>query len=265
MSDLFWLTLGQIFTHDRGHARRRRSVKSRLARLATFVLLLGGAYLLVSAQRSGALSVSDVQVAGTEHVRASDVVARSGLMGKSIFTIDAATAASAVESMPYVLSAEVRPGFLSGAVRIDVVERAPALRVIADGRSFLADNTGIVLEEAAGGPRLPVLELKDRKQLQPGEKLDGRQVAFALTLYGELASSIRPVVDRFIYSAASGYEIRSTAGWHAVIGDETQVGVKAEVLRQVLLRRGVQYVDVSSPSVPYYRAAKPDRSGDSQT
>lgn len=265
MSDIFWLTIGQLFTQDRSHARRHRSLKSRLARLTLFCLLLAGAYAAFTAQRSGALSVQDVQVTGAQAVKVQDVVARTDLIGKSVFNIDAAAASASVESIPYVASAEVKPGLLSTTVRVVVTERAPAIRVLAGGRYYLADNTGVVLEETQGGPHVPVLELKDRRPLQPGEKLDGRQVAFALTLYGELASSIRPVVDRITYTAAGGYEIVSSAGWQAVIGDDTQVGVKAEVLRQVLLRRGVQYVDVSSPSVPYYRATSPKPTGGART
>ena len=118
---------------------------------------------------------------------------------------------------------------------------------------YLVDDTGVVLEKVERQPRVPVLEMDDARRLTAGTRLDPDQVAFVLTLFSQLPVEVRPVVEKLTYDRALGYQLISSAGWRAILGDSSQIGVKSQVLRQVLAKKQVALVDVSAPATPYYR------------
>lgn len=260
MSALLWMTLGRLFARDRSPARRKLTWKGRLLRLLVMCVAAAALYGVYVIPRTPALKVQTVEVEGLQHLSKEEVVDRSGLVGRGLYAVRSHDVEGRLEAMSYVARATVDIG-LSTTVRVRIEERVPRLVWRSEKGTYLVDGTGVVLEKVAHSPRLPLLQSGSAEPLRRGDRLDSRQVAFVLTLFGELPADVRPVIEKLTYDKAVGYQLVSTAGWTAAIGDDTQVGVKTQVLRRVLKRKGVEFVDVSAPTSPYYRTAAARKSG----
>ncbi len=253
MPAIFWLTVGRLFMRDRSPVRRRLSWPQRIARFLAALIICGVGYAAYAIPRTEALQVQHVEVLGTDRLSREEVTARSGLAGASILRVPGDEAEARLEKLPYVASATVDSGW-STTVTVHVRERVPRLVWRSGGKAYLVDDSGMVLEEAPNNARLPVLDSPRGATPQLGGRVDPGVVGFALRLYSSLPPEVRPAANRLVYEDGRGYTLYSSAGWTAVIGDATQVGVKGEVLRRVLGRKAVSYVDVSNPATPYYRA-----------
>lgn len=260
-SGLFWMSVGRLLARERPAVRRRLTWKGRLLRLGLLLLLGATAYAVYAIPRTPALQVQMVEVEGVQALSAEDVIAETGLLGHSIFLVRSGPIERRLEQHPYVARATVEHG-LNSTVHVRIVERTPRLVWKSGGEMYVIDDSGVVLEKVTRRPRLPMLETAEEVTLVPGARIDTARVSFVLGLFSGLPVDVRPVTEKLVYRPESGYELVSTAGWSAIVGDESQVGVKAAVLRQVLTKPGVQFVDVSAPGNPYYRLHKPRSSQD---
>ncbi len=253
MARMFWLTVGALFARERRPAERRRAGRGRLSRTAGLLLVLlalVGSYL---APRTEALKVQRVQVEGADPGSVPEIRQKSGVIGESFWLVRAGDVEKRLEQLPYVSRANVDRGLFSTSVSIRIEERAAQAVWRNPSGAYLVDDTGLVLQKLVTTPRLPILEVADPRPLRPGEKVDASQIAFALALYDALPVELRPVAEKLKWDQGKGYQLVSSGGWTAVLGDATQSEVKLEVLRRVLARGGVTLVDVSSPTTPYYR------------
>lgn len=217
------------------------------------VVLCGyGAY---QAPRTAALQVQQVEVQGARQLTDAQVRQVTGLIGTPFWSLDTGEVEAKLERLPYVASATVSAGWSSTA-RVQLEERTAHVVWRNATGSYLVDVEGVVLEEAREGVQLPLLEVEDNRALVPGQILDARQLLFVLTLYSELPGSLQPGSARLRFDPVIGYSLVSRDGWTAVIGDASDIGVKAEILQRVLKRGKVSFVDVSSPTTPYYRTGK---------
>jgi len=258
MRRLFWLSVGRLFLREPRPVRARFTGFRLVLRGVLLLLLVVVGFAAYAAPRSSAFKVQHVLVEGTEQLSTEEVTRLSGVSGVSLWQALPATVEARLERAPYIARAEVDVG-LSRTVHIAVTERVPRAVWRTARAIYLVDETGYVIEEVSSTLRLPTIEIADAPALQVGEKVDAVHLVFLLTLYAELPDEVRPVVEKLTYSTATGYTLVSTAGWTAVLGDVERVGVKAQVLRQVLTRRRVTFVDVSSPTTPYYRTARSHR------
>ncbi len=252
MRRFFWVTVGRLFFREPRAVRAKRTGLRRVLRGVLLLVLVVTGYGVYAAPRSGTLKVQHVLVEGTEQLTTGEVARLSGVSGASLWNARPAKVEARLERVPYIARAEVHVD-LSRTVHIAVTERVPRAVWRTAAETYLVDETGYVIEEATSTSRLPTIEIADAPALRVGETIDGSHLVFLLTLYAELPDEVRPVVEKLTYSPGTGYTLVSTAGWMAVLGDAERVGVKAQVLQQVLERGRVTFVDVSSPTTPYYR------------
>lgn len=255
MPELFWMTVGRLLARDRSPARRKATWRVKVVRLTGVLLIALALYGVYAVPRIETLHVQTVLVEGTQRLTEQEIIDATGLVGRSILAVRSVPVEAQLERMPYVASAKVEHGW-SGTVRVLVEERTPRLVVASNNRMFLLDATGVVLEPVAGRSGFPVLEVESDALPQLGQKLAGDHVEYALRLFSELPPEVRDVAGKLSYRTELGYELTSTAGWTAILGDDTQLGVKAATLQQVVARKNVTLVDVSSPANPYYRKGK---------
>ncbi len=255
MARIFWTTLGRWLVRESSPVRTAPTWKSRIPRVLGVLLLIGCGYAAYQAPRTSALQVQSVEVAGVRHLTEAQVRQVAGLKGTPFWRVNSAEVEARLEQLPYIASATVTAGWSSTA-QVQLEERTAHVVWRNATGSYLVDAEGVVLEEAPEGVQLPVLEVEDDRALVPGQVLDARQLLFVLTLYSELPGSLQPGTARLKYDPVTGYSLVSKSGWTAIIGDASDIGVKAEVLHKVLKRGKVSFVDVSSPTTPYYRVGK---------
>ncbi|MBI4728800.1 MAG: FtsQ-type POTRA domain-containing protein [Acidobacteria bacterium] len=136
----------RVVSSQRLNARRRavRAAMIRRRRRTALVLALA---LSVSVggwafARSSFFALSRIEVAGVRALTAGDVIAASGLrVGQNVLGLDRTAIAARVRAMPLVRGAAVeRVG--PSTLRIEVVERTPALEVLASGENYWVDEDG---------------------------------------------------------------------------------------------------------------------------
>lgn len=256
MSGFFWLTVGRIFAQDRSPVRKRGGWGGRVLRFALVLAVAGAIIFAFKFPDLQFFAVREVHVYGAGQISADQVAASSGFDGRNIVLLDPGKEVARLESNPYISSATVQRNWLSRTVEIDIQERTPQLVWENSTGSYLVSDTGVVLQEVKAVPRMPTIQVYDKHKLVPGDRIDRQQVASALTLYQQLPPDLKPEIEKVTYDPETGYRVISTAGWTAVLGDNSRMQVKLDVMRVLLNKRGVKLVDVSNPVTPYYRYSK---------
>jgi len=199
--------------------------------------------------RSPLLAVDTLQVRGTSHVTAAQVLDAAGIHeGDAMVWMDTSAAVAGMDALPYVRDARVQREW-PHTVRITVHERTPAAWIDGPGAKSLVDRTGRVLETVETAPTgMPQL-LGTKVVPPPGGTVDAvgaARVAGALTGLAAAGTTSVEVTDHgIVLHLASGPEVR--------MGEATQVGVKiraALAVLQALQGAPPTYVDVSVPTNP---------------
>ncbi len=239
-------------------ARRRTSWKRRAiagAALAVQMTALGLVLTLPTFQ------VRQVTVVGAHLVTTSAVVAAAEVPEESIFTINGAAIQSRVLALPWVESAIVTTQ-LPATVRINIVERAPMLRVRRDGADTLVAANGATLPgidaTPAAGSDIPVL-IDDRAgSPQP---LTPQLVQLLSTIAQRFPSVFGCSVAAYLWGADDVVSLWASSGWRAVLGPldteaalqllPQQIETMAALKRQLnYARPAFGYLDVESPAEP---------------
>jgi len=255
MTTFIWSVLASLLAKDRSHVKPKLTWKQKLLRLFLVLGFVGALILLWKAYNSDLLRVQEVKVRGVSHLTESYVIQRSGILGANILTLNTSEVEARLRDIPYVDTAKVSRG-LSNRVYIDIVERQPAIVWVSSGSKFLVDSSGKVLEEVSATPRMPLLEANTKGDVHPGSTLDPKLVASTLTLFSGLPEDIRASVEKVKYTPGVGYEVISSAGWTAVVGDDDRLEAKVAILSKILTLGDVSFIDVSTPATPYYRLRK---------
>jgi cell division protein FtsQ len=199
--------------------------------------------------RSPLLAVDTLEVRGTSHLTATQVVDAAGVHdGDAMVWIDTTAAVDGMEALPYVRDARLTREW-PDTVRITVHERAPAAWVDGPGGKTLVDRSGRVLETVpAAPPGIPQL-LGAKVVPPPGGIVDAvgaARVAGALTGPAVAGTTSVEVTDHgIVLHLRNGPEVR--------MGQATRVGVKIRAALAVLDAMQATlptYVDVSVPTNP---------------
>lgn len=241
---------GAIARPASGASRRRSGLSiadaARSGRLFAAITALAGLVLLYGFLLSGDFLISSVVVNGTRLGDPAEVVAVADTIGEPIFTVDAASAAERVATLPYIERASVSTGY-PDEVTITVVERVPVAVWQSLGRSYLVDSSGNVLAERGDG-QLPLV-IDDVKQPVVGGRLDPMDVAAVISIRETFAERsvvlTRTRVEGFIVER--GKQI-------IVLGGPEALPKKLAVWREVAaLDRSWDYLDLREPDRPYYK------------
>lgn len=218
----------------------------RSGRLPALFVVAGGLVLLYGFLFSGDYTVSSVIVHGAHLGDPAQVADASQAFGKPIFELDAEGAAQRIAALPYVERVTVETAF-PDRVEITVIEREPAARWVATGRSFLVDSNGHVLAEATDAS-LPVVAV-DGGPPSVGDRVEPDAVAAVV--------AVREALDTRLAELSltdQGFVARLSNGRVVVLGDPERMPRKLAVLAVVL--DGIDawsILDLREPDRPYYK------------
>lgn len=228
--------------------KRRRIIVS-LAALGLLILLLVIAFL------SPLLEVRRVQVLGAKHTIAAQVREATGLDdGPNLLLVSTGDVATAVETLPWVRSAEVHRR-LPGTVRVRLVERTAALVVTVAAGTWTIDGSGHVLEEGAVTKGLPTLTGSVIAAPEPGERLDAPEMRAGLAVWRSLPQKIKDEVASIVAASRERIALILRDGTMVRYGGAEGLRSKNEVLTVLLRRldaegRSATYIDISVPTSP---------------
>jgi cell division protein FtsQ len=231
---------------------RRRSVPGwqRVGAAILFLAVLGATGLV--AGRSSVFAVDRIRVVGEEHLRAAEIVRRSGIEpGANVLFLDTGAIERRIEADPWVRDATVTRR-LPSAVTIRVVERTPVAVVRRNGRPILVAADGTELGPVSRDPRLPVLAAEPDV---PGGGPPVPQVGAPARVLAALPAALRGRVREVTVLAGGALRFRLTSGTRVLFGGPEQAVRKGRVLRAILrwaAGAGVDLaiIDVRAPSAP---------------
>jgi cell division septal protein FtsQ len=239
-------------------ARRGTSLRRRLIAVAALAVQLG---LLGLALTLPAFQVRRVTVAGTRLVTTSTVVAAAEVPEESIFTINGAAIQRRVLALPWVQSAVVTTQ-LPATVRINIVERAPVLRVRRAGADTLIAANGATLPgiDATPAARSGIPVLIDDRAGSP-QPVNPELVQMLGTIAQRFPSVFGCSVAAFLWGSDDVVSLWASTGWRAVLGPlDTELALQAlpaqiETLaalkgRLNYAKPAFGYLDVESPLAP---------------
>ena len=228
---------------------RRRMILWRCALIAVVALAGWAAFL------SPFLKVQRVTVSGGRHTTAQQVARAAGLdSADNLLLVSTASVAAEAARLPWVKTVDVERK-LPGTVKVIVTERKPVMVLSAEGRQWLVDSEGRVLDSNTKDRRLPVIAGSPVGDVEPGTTLRGQEVAGALAVFGSLPPSLKQRLDAIVAPTAERLTLALRDGTQVRYGAAQELSSKNEVL-QVLLRRlgkqgsAVAYIDVRVPTNP---------------
>ena len=157
---------------------RREEGRRRLRRLLIAVGVLAALALVWAFTYSSFLDVDHVVVSGQAHTTEAEVRGAADIgRGQPMIYLDAAGAARRVEALPWVASASVHRSY-PGTVRVDVVERVPAVAEPLQAGGFrLIDGEGHAIADTPALPSGVLLMTGPTAPVAIGAVVDTPQLA----------------------------------------------------------------------------------------
>lgn len=214
-----------------------------LAALAVAGLVVG---------RSSVFAVDRIRVLGEDHLRAAEVVRRSGIVpGTNLLFLDARAVERRIEADPWVRDAVVSRTFPS-TVTIRVVERDPVAVVERNGGAVLVASDGT---ELGPGPPDPGLPLLTAERDAPGGGAAVPATGAPARALAALPPGLRARVREVAVLPDGGLRLRLASGTRVLFGGPDRAVEKGRVLRSILRwaeGEGVALatVDVRAPWAP---------------
>jgi hypothetical protein len=238
--------------------RRRSPARRRLIAIAALGVQLA---LLGLALTLPAFQVRRVTVAGAHLVTTSAVVAAARVPEESIFSINGAAIQSRVLALPWVASAVVTTQ-LPATVRINIVERAPVLRVRRNGTDTLIAANGATLPgiDATPSARTGIPVLIDDRAGSP-QPLNPELVQMLGTIAERFSAVFGCSVAAYLWGSDDVVSLWASTGWRAVLGPlDTEAalrGLPNQIETMAALkghlnyaRPAFGYLDIESPADP---------------
>jgi cell division septal protein FtsQ len=217
------------------------------------VLLIGATVLLVCFFAHPAFRVRAVSVSGQRLAEPGQIVAASGVEGRSVFHLDPGRSASRIPTVCLSIEYALVESSLPSSVRIEVKERRIATVWRTRGESYLVDESGLILVRGAIVGRSVLIDDHDNVERQPGDHVPMEVLSLVWSL-----NRIEPALDTFQYSELRGVAVVTPQGYPVYFGTRGDAAFKLGLLQALVSdfqARGIhpQYVDLRLDRRPAYR------------
>ena len=156
----------------------------------------------------------------------------TGLVGQPIFLLDPNQVTREIARLPAVADARLFL-VLPGQAIVEMAERQPEARWIANGHVFLISREGEILG-SDDAPDLPVTIIDETGvPIRSGDRVDASAVQMAFHLQDLLTHS-GIGISAFRYSAQEGLSVKAVDGWVAKYGSADRIVEKTQELLTVL-------------------------------
>lgn len=224
------------------------------------LLFLSLAALLWVYTGTGVLNVKRVEVRGNERLDSSYVRRLSGIGAEThLLKMDCGKVEEALLSEPYIAGVDISRRF-PYTVIITVEEREPRGFIIQNGKHYLVDGEGVVLEGVEERPQgMPEIKGLTAPLLYPGKTITGEEFAGIAALLLSLPEELEAATSAAGFDRADGLYLESE-GTRIVYGSDEELERKNLIadlaLRELVGRyKAVEYIDVSIPDHPVIKPA----------
>ena len=209
--------------------------------------------------------VTGAEIGGANAVSVEEIFADSGVAGQHILTIDPDQVTVRIEESPSLETAEVQVQW-PARVLIFVREREPALLWEQEGTQYWVDLRGHLMVRRYDQPGMlriinESIEIPFRCP-GPGCTDDEPLIDPNVVQGAQHLKTLRADINVLYYDPVRGLSYLDARGWRGYFGTGIDMHVKLRVYETLIVNlnaRGVipEYIDVSNPDAPYYRATPP--------
>lgn len=228
-----------------------------------WVSLLGGTLALAGATALAVMPQFKVEqiILQRESKSSAEAMTRATqlaqVVGHNIFLVNSQRVAQEIASIPSVLSARVTPR-LPNAVEIEIVERTPIATWQTPAGTFLVDDQGYLVAEAAGGSDLFPVKDTTGVKLHIGDRVNQRALLAAREM--SMAMPEAGVRVSTVEVGATGLVFTSEAGWRIIVGEPESLNAKLANLASVVElaeknRLKIALLDLRPKDRPFYQLA----------
>jgi cell division protein FtsQ len=222
----------------------------RLALLALLVAVAVGGWWLV---QSPLLRIQEVTVEGTRLLDPEELAAAANLRGASILFPDTGGARQRIESEPMVKNVTFERDWPQG-MRIIVQERRPWGFWEVQGRRYVIDEDGVVLERVLPDEGAPIIrDLDATHYLQAGDRVDSDAVALAGQLAEAAPQTLGLALATVEYRELDGLTAVFEGDLRVTFGDGSDFDYKMAALKALLEQTQQQGVGVSTVDLRFGR------------
>jgi cell division protein FtsQ len=223
-------------------------------KLLALVLLGLGSAALVEFASSDGFVVDQIEIGGNQLVPAEELRAAVELDGVHILTVRSGRAARVLQANPAIAQARVQPR-LNGTVRIEVVEREPAVVWDTGEQQVLTDLEGLALRD--GRMPLPTVLAPEGPMVVPGGRVDPDAVRVARDV-GLRLSALGLPGGQVEYRPSAGVALVAPGAPRVQLGFGDNLDAKLSAylaIRRHLeqSRTSAELIDVRFLERPYYR------------
>lgn len=187
-------------------------------------------------------AVRDVVVQGVVTVSGPSLAETTGVLGRSVFGVDARQVARRIAGLPAVRHVDVYTETPDRLV-IRVTERQAAIVWDTGQAVFILDRDGTVLARAdRTAPDLPKVRVLAAGPIAVGERVDPLTVRAALAVLDRLPAEAGVSRAAVVIDPVIGVIVQ-TESWNAIVGTDEQLGEKLAVLK-ILLAQSPTWTEV---------------------
>jgi cell division protein FtsQ len=225
-----------------------------LAAMVAGVLIYQGA---MAVYQSAPLELRTIEVVGNfdNRVTTEDLLRVSGIAkGQRLLEVSTDDVASRIGEIPWIADARVER-ILPSKIRIEVIERKPAMVVFTPAGPYLVDAEGVVLQQGTEN-LVNVVDLPDAV-VSPGKPMRSAEFAHALKIFNALPREIRGRVASIRASTVDSITVVLSGGEAIFYGAAEQLEDKNYAAQALLgaapSGTGGRIIDVRVPSRPAIR------------
>lgn len=160
--------------HPKKRKKRKRKKKYYLLKLLILIAVCIGIYFLL---HSSLFNIQEIKVKGNSHFKTETVQKMSGIKkGDNSFELKMGDIEEKLEQDPYIREAEVKR-MLPKGVMISLQERKAQAAVKYDGRYYLLDRSGVVVDSRKKRPHVTQFLNLHVTKAENGEKLKVKEDA----------------------------------------------------------------------------------------
>lgn len=229
-----------------------------LSLILKIAAVTGGLTIGISVFRSPVFAVSEVEITGLRQLPQSRVAQHFNVQGANILSLQINDLRTAVLRDPWVRNVEVQRR-LPGKLSVSIEEREAAAVWQVQGKQYLVDRDGTVLEETRSKNSLPIIKDQDGSPPAPGDVRGAEVVALARTLTEVLPVELGEKAVDFEYLSYGGLVVATDKGHRARFGDASDFQWKLAIWKAVLKEAAAQqvkanHIDLRFGDRPFFRS-----------
>ncbi len=229
--------------------RRKRRNQITIFAVAVFAVLLG-AYGLY---HSGLFNVTKVEIAGNKAVLSAKIVQACNVDRETnLLSVSTGDIRDKLLKDPWIKEVAVKRA-LPHTLKVELIERTPAMLVSLGGKFYLIDEDLFVIAERqyADGANVPTITDLPVAKIKVGDKLMNESLDNVVKCLKSMDPELRKTIVLISAPSIDKLSLYNKSNMEILYGEAKQADQKNKVLQSILKEQGRQVIFIDIRSYPH--------------